>query len=68
MKGFEIQLNGEARTVSSTTVAALLEELGLADRKVAVELNHVIVSRADYPATALAAGDKLEIIHFVGGG
>jgi thiamine biosynthesis protein ThiS len=68
MKGFEIQLNGEARIVSSTNVAALLQELDLADRKVAVELNHVIISRTDYPATSLAAGDKLEIIHFVGGG
>lgn len=68
---FEIQVNGEARTVAAgSTVATLLGELGidLKRSRVAVELNKLVVPRAEHAATALAAGDVLEIVHFVGGG
>ena len=68
MDGIQIQLNGESRLTKSASVAELLEELGLVDRKVAVEHNRDIVSRTSYSSTQLAPGDSLEIIHFVGGG
>lgn len=68
MNGIEIQLNGEKRVTTSTSVEELLQELGLGGRKIAVERNKDIVSRTSYASTALTSGDKLEIIHFVGGG
>lgn len=65
----DISLNGEPRTVPpGHTVAALLSALGLDPRKVAVERNEAIVSRSQYDATALDAGDQIEIVHFIGGG
>ncbi len=64
-----LTLNGEARElVGPATVAALLASLGLDRRKVAVERNEAIVPRSQYDATMLAAGDALEIVHFIGGG
>ncbi len=48
--------------------ADLLARIGLDTRKVAVERNLEIVPRSAYAATALAAGDRLEIVHFIGGG
>ena len=62
-------INGETRTVvQGTTVAALLVDLGLGDRRVAVERNREVVPRADHASTELAAGDRLELVTFVGGG
>jgi len=62
-------VNGEAREVPvASTVADLLALIGLDTRKVAVERNLEIVPRSVYGATALAAGDQLEIVHFIGGG
>ena len=61
-------MNGEARDVGASTVAALVESLGLDVRKVAVERNLAIVPRSQYLATALAEGDRIEIVHFIGGG
>lgn len=68
MDGIEIQLNGAPTKTTSGSVAELLTELGLSGRKIAVERNLGIVSRSDYETTRLAPGDRLEIIHFVGGG
>lgn len=65
----EITVNGTARTVApATTVAALIADLGLTGRRVAVELNREIVPRSAHADHRLAAGDRLEIIHAVGGG
>ena len=65
----DILVNGEPRRVpGGLTVAGLLERLGLDRRKVAVERNEAIVPRSLYAATELAAGDQLEIVHFIGGG
>jgi len=65
----ELQLNGERRLLDGpVTVAGLLASLGLDGRKVAVERNEAIVPRSQYDATALASGDALEIVHFIGGG
>ena len=64
-----ISLNGhERRVAAGQTVAGLLDELGLDRRKVAVERNEAIVTRSTYAETRLAAGDQLEIVHFIGGG
>jgi sulfur carrier protein len=62
-------VNGERRSLAGpATVAALLDALGLDLRKVAVERNEEIVPRSSYAAIWLAAGDALEIVHFIGGG
>jgi len=64
-----ITVNGETRAIPpAATVADLLREIGLAERKIAVERNAEIVPRSAYAETALAAGDALEIVHFIGGG
>lgn len=64
-----LTLNGEPRTLAEPlSVAGLLSELGVEVRKVAVERNLEIVPRSRYAETWLAAGDQLEIVHFIGGG
>ena len=68
-ESIDIVINGEARTVlHGTTVAGLIVELGLGDRRVAVERNREVVPRAEHGSTVLAAGDRLEVVTFVGGG
>lgn len=64
-----VQVNGEARSVpEGTTVRGLVEMLGLNDGPVAVERNGEVVRRAQHASLALAEGDVIEIVHFVGGG
>ena len=64
-----LTVNGETREVpDGLTVRGLVEHLGLTDGPVAVERNREVVPRARHVDTALAAGDALEIVHFVGGG
>jgi thiamine biosynthesis protein ThiS len=63
-----ITLNGEPRRVAAGSIAALVEALGLPLAKVAVERNLEIVPRSTLGDVALADGDSLEIVHFVGGG
>jgi len=65
----EVIINGETRTVADgTTVAQLIVELGLGDRRVAVERNREVVPRAQHGSTVLAAGDRVELVTFAGGG
>ena len=62
-------VNGEERSFSGIgDVAGLVAALGLNPRKVAVERNLEIVPRSTYAATAIADGDRIEIVHFIGGG
>jgi thiamine biosynthesis protein ThiS len=64
-----VTLNGDARTVQpGSSVADLLNGIGLDPRKIAVERNEAIVPRSLYAATRLEPGDSLEIVHFIGGG
>ena len=64
-----IELNGEPREVPpGTTVAALLAELELQPRYLAVERNQELVPRAQHAACTLQTGDRLEIVTLVGGG
>lgn len=65
----EAIVNGEARSLrDGTTISDLISEIGLAGRRVAVEINRNVVSRSEYPTRALVEGDHVEIVHFVGGG
>jgi thiamine biosynthesis protein ThiS len=65
----QIQLNGEARDVADgITLAALVSQLGMKADRVAVELNLEIAPRTTWDVTVLKPGDKLELVHFVGGG
>lgn len=62
-------LNGEERDVAGVvTIADLVGALGLDARKVAVERNLEIAPRSTYADTALADGDRIEIVTFIGGG
>lgn len=65
----QIQVNGEPqRIAANATVAALVAQLELAQGRLAIELNLDILPRPRWPETVLCEGDKLEIVHFVGGG
>jgi sulfur carrier protein len=61
-------VNGETREVLGATVAAMVAELGLDTRKVAVERNLEIVPRSRFDGTTLAPGDRIEVVQFIGGG
>ena len=68
----KLQINGEERDFTGSpapfTLAALVESLGMKPDRVAVELNRDIVARDRWADTQLNEGDRLEIVHFVGGG
>ena len=65
----DLTVNGEPRRIPGpATVGDLLRHLGLDPRTVVVELNREIVRRPHVAATALASGDQVELVHFVGGG
>lgn len=62
-------MNGDQKEIAeSLALDALITELGLKSERLAVEVNRRIIRRADWPSTMLAEGDKVEIVHFVGGG
>ncbi|WP_167178109.1 sulfur carrier protein ThiS [Brevundimonas terrae] len=63
-----IEVNGEGRETAAATILALIEELKLDPRKVAVELNLEIVPRSLHATTPVSDGDKIELVQFVGGG
>jgi thiamine biosynthesis protein ThiS len=64
-----ITLNGDRREFArSLTVTELLSELGIDPRRVAVELNLVVLKRAAFAETPVNDGDQVEIVNFVGGG
>ena len=67
-----LALNGKQQSFDTLTkgvsLAEMLQSLGLKEDRVAVERNGEIVGRSDWAATALNEGDRLEIVHFVGGG
>ena len=65
----KIQVNGEVREIpEGTTVSALLRALEVPENRVAVERNRRVVDRGRFEAEELAAGDRLEVVRFVGGG
>lgn len=69
MSELDVTVNGEARSIPApATLLDLLAHLGLDPRTVVVELNREIVRRARLGETAVAEGDAIELVHFVGGG
>ena len=69
MESIQVEVNGEKRALpGESSVADLVRALGLAAEQVAVERNERLVRRADFARTALAAGDRLEVVTLVGGG
>ncbi len=66
--GLRLTINGDLREIAASTVARLVSELGLDPRKVAVERNLEIVPKSQFEATGLRDGDRIEIVHFIGGG
>ena len=64
----EVRHNGELAEIASSSVKDLLVELGLEQKKIAVELNRQVLRRETFAETLLNVGDEIEIIHFVGGG
>ncbi len=69
MRAMKILLNGDARELADIeTLLELLHAEGLADRRVAVEVNGQIVPRGSHAQIALAPGDRVEIVHALGGG
>lgn len=69
LNSMKLRINGEARDFGPPlTLTGLVEQLGMKPDRVAVELNHNIVPREQWPQISLAEGDRLEIVHFVGGG
>ena len=63
-----LTVNGVARPVRGTTIAELVSELGLQGKRIAIERNGEIVPRSRYAETAIATGDRIEIVGAVGGG
>jgi len=65
-------LNGQSRTfptfAQTTTLDLLVTELGFQGDRVAIEHNGEIVSRTSWPEISLKEGDRIEMVHFVGGG
>jgi sulfur carrier protein len=69
MGGMDIHFNGEPlRIEGAPTLADLLAAQDLAGRRVAVEVNGEIVPRARHASQALAPGDRVEVVHALGGG
>lgn len=65
----EIALNGQTHQVpEGATVATMLQQLGIDARRVAVEVNVTIIKRSAYETTVLRPGDRVEVVHLVGGG
>jgi sulfur carrier protein len=67
--GMNILLNGENQEIpDNCTAAALVEQLSLAGKRIAMEVNLDIVPRSEYDSYQLNAGDRVEIVHAIGGG
>jgi thiamine biosynthesis protein ThiS len=64
-----IIVNGDEKNIADgMALSELITGLGLKPERLAIELNRKIVRRADWGSTTLSEGDKVEIVHFVGGG
>ena len=65
----QLQVNGERReVVDNLSLQALITQLNLPSERIAIELNHEVVRRSAWAATILSEDDRVEIVHFVGGG
>jgi sulfur carrier protein len=67
--GISVLINGERQEVpAGVNVSSLLAHLGIAAGRVAIERNLDLLPRAQWDTTAVAPGDRYEIVHLVGGG
>ncbi|MBM5786749.1 MAG: sulfur carrier protein ThiS [Candidatus Fonsibacter sp.] len=65
----KVLLNGKNKTIDDkTNLNLLLKELSIESNKVAIEINGVVVSKNDYEKKIIRTNDKIEIVHFIGGG
>jgi sulfur carrier protein len=65
----KIKINGEVQEIpDGLNVTAMLEHLGMGNKRVAIERNLDILPRTEWNATPVQANDSFEIVHFVGGG
>jgi thiamine biosynthesis protein ThiS len=65
----KIVVNGEEREIEDgSTVAELVRQFALAPERIAIEINREVVRRAHWSEMKLSAGDRVEVVHFVGGG
>ena len=65
----QISINGQPRSApAGFTIAALLSELELHGKRLAVEVNEDVIPRSEHPAHVLCEGDRVEIVHAIGGG
>jgi len=63
-----IYLNGEERDTDAASISTLLTELGMEGRMIAIERNLEVVPKSVYADTLLAEGDRIEVVHMIGGG
>ncbi len=69
MSKITITLNGEKRDIKKdSTISNLINDLGLDTKKIAIERNLEIISVGDFDKTIILEADKIEIVHFIGGG
>lgn len=69
MAAITIKLNGESREIpAQIDLNRLLEIFSLPKQRVAIEMNNAVVRRSDWPQTVVRDADKIEVVHFVGGG
>ena len=69
MPKINILLNGEEKLIEAkTSIKKLIDELELDVKKIAIEKNYEIILPKHFESEALSAGDKIEIVHFIGGG
>jgi len=64
----DIQLNGEQKVVAAASIADLIRELGMESRSIAIERNLEVVPKSQYDKTLLEDGDRIEVVHMIGGG
>ncbi|KON47995.1 sulfur carrier protein ThiS [Mariprofundus ferrooxydans] len=67
-KTIMIRLNGEEYSTGAATLAGLISELGLEQRMIAIERNLEVVPKSQYASTPLITGDRIELVHMIGGG
>lgn len=65
----QLYINGEIKEIPlRMNLIGLLEHFSLPSERIAIELNEKVVRRKDWTSTEIKEGDRLEVIHFVGGG
>ena len=69
IKKIKIKLNGKAKLIEENSkIQTLIDDLGISIKKIAIELNHEILDKKKLYKIKLKKNDKIEIVHFIGGG